>query len=431
MPQTTPKPANDCPPGARESPARPALLSALVEGTTSRSARQLLLLLAFTILLNDTVAALLTHWAFPIPATVRPLVEGGVVLTLAFPTVYFLAICPLLREVRQRQQVEDSLRESEAECRLIFDQSPIGSAIVSLDFRYLRVNRQFCLLTGYTEAELTALRFTDITHPEDRELDAARARQLAAGEIEQHTMEKRYLRKNGATVWVELTARPLRGAAGQPLHYLALTQDITARKQAERGLAQLAAIIESSDDAIVSESLDGLIVSWNSGAEALYGYAEPEAVGRSFSMLFPINCSDQIASILDQVRRGQRLHHLETTQRTKQGKLIDVSLSVSPVKNSADEITGVSTIARDITRRKQAERERDRLLEELQVALTQVKHLSGLLPICAHCKKIRDDKGCWTQVELYIRDRSRANFTHSICPDCATKYYPEIYQKAR
>src|SRR4029077_21110175 len=107
-----------------------------------------------------------------------------------------------------------------------------------------------------------------------------------------------------------------------------------------------------------------------------------------------------------------------------------VSLSVSPVLNGAGKIVGASTIARDITERKRADRERERLVGELQRALGEVKTLGGLLPICSHCKKIRDDKGYWNQIELFIRQRSDAKFTHSICPECARKHYPELFPPA-
>jgi hypothetical protein len=104
---------------------------------------------------------------------------------------------------------------------------------------------------------------------------------------------------------------------------------------------------------------------------------------------------------------------------------------MSPVRNSDGQIAGISTIAHDIAEHKRAERERERLAGELQRALAEVKTFSGLLPICSHCKKIRDDKASWNQIELYIRERSNANFTHSVCPECAARHYPEVYSEPR
>jgi len=203
------------------------------------------------------------------------------------------------------------------------------------------------------------------------------------------------------------------------------------RERAARvALGQLAAIIESSDDAIIGKTLDGKIVSWNAGAGKLYGYTETEAVGRTISFLVDTERSTELTPLLERVGRGEHISHFETVRRRKDGELVEVSLSLSPVRNSAGQIIGASTIARDIGERKKTERERERLVGELRKALGEVKTLSGLFPICAYCKKIRDDKGYWNQIELYIREHSSANFTHSICPDCAKDNYAEFYKSA-
>ncbi len=201
-----------------------------------------------------------------------------------------------------------------------------------------------------------------------------------------------------------------------------------AREQAARtALGRLAAIIESSDDAIIGRSLEGKIVNWNAGATKLYGYTEGEAVGQSLAFLVEPERANELAPLLERVSQGEHISHFETIRRRKDGQLVEVSLSISPVRNSSGQIAGVSTIARDITERKRAERERERLVGELQKALGEVKTLSGLLPICAHCKKIRDDKGYWNQIEFYLRDHSSANFTHGICPECARHHYAVLF----
>lgn len=192
-------------------------------------------------------------------------------------------------------------------------------------------------------------------------------------------------------------------------------------------VSQLAAIIESSDDAIISKTLDGKIVSWNSASTKLYGYSEEEVLGQPISLLMPPERADELAPLLERVSKGETTTHFETVRRRKNGEAIEVSLSISPVRNGEGKIVGASTIARDITERRRAQRERDELLEQLRKALAEVKTLGGLLPICAHCKKIRDDKGYWNQIELYIRQHSNANFTHSVCPECARQHYPELY----
>jgi PAS domain S-box-containing protein len=197
------------------------------------------------------------------------------------------------------------------------------------------------------------------------------------------------------------------------------------RRRAEMAVAHLAAIVESSDDAIIGMALDGTVLSWNSGAERIYGYSAEEALGHRITLVAPPVSAGEIPQIFDKIKRGERMDGYETIRVKKDGTPIDVSLTISPIKNSAGKITGISAIERDITEQKRVESERKRLIEELSQALTKVKTLSGLLPICASCKKIRDDKGYWQQVETFIKARSDADFSHGICPDCMERLYPE------
>jgi PAS domain S-box-containing protein len=204
---------------------------------------------------------------------------------------------------------------------------------------------------------------------------------------------------------------------------------LARERAAGLALGELAAIVESSEDAIVGKALDGKIASWNDSARELYGYTEAEMMGQPIAMLVPPERGQELAPLMERVKRGEHISHFETTRRRKDGELVEVSLSMSPIRNSDGQIVGISTIAHDIAERKKAEREREGLVSELQKAMAEVKTLSGLLPICAHCKKVRDDKGYWNQIEIYVRERSNANFTHSVCPECAKRHYPEFYKE--
>src|SRR5262249_6083466 len=133
----------------------------------------------------------------------------------------------------------------------------------------------------------------------------------------------------------------------------------------------------------------------------------------------------ELPDCLKRIVRGQRIERFETIRRRKDGHMVDVSLTISPIRNARNQIVGASTIARDITDRKHQESERQKLIEELKEALSQVKTLNGLLPICAWCKKICDDHGYWQQVETYIKLHAEVDFTHGICPDCLKQVYPE------
>jgi PAS domain S-box-containing protein len=207
---------------------------------------------------------------------------------------------------------------------------------------------------------------------------------------------------------------------------LAFAESRRQKRRAEELAEHLAAIVEGSDDAIMSKDLNGVVLSWNHGAERIYGFTAREMIGTSLSKLIPVDRLGEFFSILERLRRGGRVERLETERLRKDGVRVNVSLTISPIRNSHGEIVGASTIARDITQRHQMELERDRLISELREALSKVKMLSGLLPICSSCKRIRDKGGFWQAVEVYVHEHSQADFTHGICPECTHRLYPQI-----
>ena len=198
------------------------------------------------------------------------------------------------------------------------------------------------------------------------------------------------------------------------------------QRRMREAAAHLAAIVQSSDDAIISKTLDGIVVSWNQAAERIYGYTETEMIGRSISTLVPPARLPELEDILQRIRRGEHVGRFDTMRVRKDGSLVEVSVTISPIKDASGLIIGASAIARDITERRREEEERLRLIGELTQALSQAKTLRGLMPICSSCKRIRDDQGYWQQVEVYIEQHSDAGFTHGLCPNCIGKYFPEI-----
>ena len=158
---------------------------------------------------------------------------------------------------------------------------------------------------------------------------------------------------------------PLRDATGKLVGAVNMLVDISDRKRADEYGQRLASIVESSDDAIVSKDLNGIIASWNHGAETLFGYTAPEVIGKPVNILIPIDRQNEEPGILDRIRRGERVDHYETIRLRKDGERVDISLTVSPVKNADGRIIGASKIARDITDRKRAEEGRQLLVNEL------------------------------------------------------------------
>src|SRR5262249_7172027 len=153
-----------------------------------------------------------------------------------------------------------------------------------------------------------------------------------------------------------------RSEAGSAAQIPSVISDVTERERAQELRQVLAAIVEWSDDAIIAKTLDGTITSWNKGAERIFGYTAAEIIGRDTSDWMPPEHAEDMDNILGRIRRGERVDHFETRRRTKDGRIIDLSLSVSPIRNAAGEIVGASKVARDITGRKRAEEERERLL---------------------------------------------------------------------
>lgn len=198
------------------------------------------------------------------------------------------------------------------------------------------------------------------------------------------------------------------------------------RAAALEKLAYLAAIVDSTEEAIVGQNMDGLITTWNSGATRLYGYTAEEAAGKPALMIVPPELHKPVSEVVQKLRRSESAGPVESIRRRKNGETVSVCVTMSPIKDSAGHVIGASSIAYDITERKKAETEKIELIAHLNDTLSKVKTLSGLLPICAQCKKIRDDRGYWQRLEHYVREHSGAEFSHSICPDCMVLLYPEF-----
>ncbi len=177
-----------------------------------------------------------------------------------------------------------------------------------------------------------------------------------------------YIRKDGRRFPVLLSVTALRDGEGNLTGFLGIGSDITERKRAEETNILLASIVESSDDAIIGKTLDGIVTSWNHGAERIYLYAAAEVVGRSISLLTPPDKLEELSEILNKIKQGQRVEHLETLRVRKDGQLTNISLTISPIKGADGRVIGVSTISRDITNQKRAETELRKLSRAVQAS---------------------------------------------------------------
>jgi len=208
------------------------------------------------------------------------------------------------------------------------------------------------------------------THPEDRaKWQGAIDRAIA--EKSEYEVEFRILLPDGSVKHIHTVGHPVLNASGDLVQFVGSSTDITERKWAEQATRLLAAIVESSHDAIVSKSLNGVITSWNKGAERLFGYTAEEAVGQNITLIIPPERRDEERTIVEQLTRGERVDNFETVRMRKDGSLLDVSLTISPMKDASGRVVGASKLARDITERKRAE-------EALRQAQTDLAHASRL-----------------------------------------------------
>jgi PAS domain S-box-containing protein len=161
---------------------------------------------------------------------------------------------------------------------------------------------------------------------------------------------------------------PIRDTSGKIVGAVNMLLDITENKRAEEALRRLAAIVQSSDDAIISKDLNSIIASWNRGAERLFGYKAEEVIGRPITILMPLERRSEESGIIERIRRGEHVEHYETIRQRKDGSLVEISLTISPIRDANGKIIGASKIGRDITRQKQAERELERAHKEAVAA---------------------------------------------------------------
>jgi PAS domain S-box-containing protein len=399
----------------------------------------------------------------------------------AYPSDVGLSV--YFRNINERKQADFALRESEERFRRIFEEGPLGIAVVGPDNTVSHVNAQLCRMLGYTEEELKARTAADVTHPDDIGVNAHLTQQLFVGELSSYQVEKRYVTKDGQVMWGSLTGSLIRDERGQPLYALGIIEDISERKEAEEALresearllnaqsiahlgylemkaatgescwsdetfrilgvephsfepdvqqvlrrvhpedlaratqaarelfeqgkpfdiehrivrpdgevrwvqaraeviesengqpvrfastllditqrkhaeeaqARLAAIVQSSHDAILSADSQAIITSWNPAAEGLYGFTAAEAIGQHLSFLLPPERMNEISEIREKLYRGEHIAAFETERRHKDGHLVPISLTVSFLIDSSGQVIGTSSVARDITERKQAE----------------------------------------------------------------------------
>jgi PAS domain S-box-containing protein len=278
---------------------------------------------------------------------------------------------PLPRELHTVQPMDESSAAAQAYLAAIVESS--DDAILSKDLNGIiqSCNAAGERIFGYSCSELIGKPVRLLIPPERQTEEDVILARIRRGERVEH-FETVRLTKDKRRIDVSLTISPVRDSSGRIIGASKIARDITEQKRARAAQAYLAAIVESSDDAILSKNLEGIIQSCNARAEELFGYTAGELVGHSIRMLIPADRQGEEDVILDTIQRGGHLDHFETVRLTKDGRALDVSLSVSPIRDSDNRIVGVAKIARDITEQKRLARELEVQREWFSVTLGSI-----------------------------------------------------------
>jgi PAS domain S-box-containing protein len=259
---------------------------------------------------------------------------------------------------RRERQITAEAMAATAKFRAVFEQSSVFAGIMTLDGIVVDANRLCLEACGYRQEEVIGrpLWETGWWRASKQVQDKIRAGTIQAAQGTPYHEELPYHWADGTEHIVDFALYPILDNQGQVIFLHPTGVDITERKLAERTTGLLAAIVDSSDDAIISKNLDGIITSWNQGAERVFGYTAEEAVGRHIMLIIPADRRGEETTILERIKRGERVDHFETVRVRKDGKTLDISLTISPVKDGAGRVVGASKVARDVTDEKRIER---------------------------------------------------------------------------
>ena len=331
------------------------VLSALYSGR-----RPALVAVALSALLS---AYLFLAPVFSLAIGVEGLLQIGVFVGVAFLIIYL---------TERSRHAEVSAYENEE--RLSATLRSIGDGVIATDRagRVVFMNPVAERLTGWSAREAAgrplAEVFRIVSEETGAEAESPVVKVLREGAVVGLANHTLLVARDGKRTPIDDSGAPIRDALGRINGVVLVFHDISERREAEEASWRLAAIVESSDDAIIAKTLDGIITSWNAGAERMYGYTASEAVGRHITLIVPPERHSEVQEFLDAIKRRERVEHRNTVRVRKDGSLVNISLTISPVKAPSGEIIGASTIARDITRSRQAEealRDREARLRRL------------------------------------------------------------------
>ena len=341
-----------------------------------------------------------------------------------------------------RRRAEEALHQQSEWFRITL--ASIGDAVITTDAdgRVTSMNAGAQALTGWSQTDALGQLLADvfrIVHEDTREpVENPAIRALQTGTIIRLANHTVLLARTGEEHPVDDSAAPIRDESGTTVGAVLVFRDVSERKRTDLARAHLAAIVDSSDDAIVSKTLQSVILSWNHGAERLFGYSAHEAIGQPITMLIPPDRLDEEQQILERIIRGERIEHFETVRVSKDGRRIDISLTISPIRNARGAIVGASKVARDISHRKSLEarnvelRERERLARHeserqkqlLYSLFMQAPTLIAILRGPNHVVELANPPVCeiWGRTEAELIDRPLMD----VLPELRDQIFPSL-----
>jgi PAS domain S-box-containing protein len=291
-----------------------------------------------------------------------------------------------VQDITEQENEKKALQESEEKYRNIVETANEGIWLFDAEFRTAYANEKLAEMLGYSRKEMIGRYVGDFTGEENKVFFIKTLEERRQGINGMY--ELRLVRKDGSTLWTIVNAKSLFNKNGEFKGSLGMLTDITERKKVEEKTQNLANIIEYSNDAIITKSLDGIITSWNKGAEQIYGYSAKEILGKPISILEPSILVEETEELAELIKQGDRIHSYETLRLKKDGRIINVSLTLSQVYDTSGELTAISVIARDITKSKIAEEKLRKSAERYSTVTEQTGQV-------VYEYDSRTDKGSW------------------------------------
>ena len=331
------------------------------------------------------------------------------------------------RTLNKRVKLERALQEEKNRIEAIIGAIGEGISIQDRNFKILYQNQLHKKIAGDHAGEYCYKAYQNRDSVCE---DCHLAMSFSDGEI--HKKEQMRMFGEGIAYY-ETTAAPLKNSDGRIIAGVETARDITQRKSIEEVLREseerFRRVFENGPIGMIMAGPDFRILRANSSICRMSGYAEQELAGQNMEAFTYPEDREKTSVLLGQLMRGEiPLFQMEKRCLNKAGEVLWANLTTTTIRNYRGEVLYLLCMIEDISSRKFAEEERERLIRDLRDAMARVKTLTGLLPMCAWCRKVRDDKGYWKKVEAYIEEYSGASFTHGICPDCLEKYDPETFK---